>query len=279
MAEIEIRAAPSPKEVVDLILRLIGSTWPASKAERIAWFEEFDLPEPDQVERSEEHAHGMSFDGPPAPVWPQDRFGWHTFEDQFVGVNWFLWAGLPRDEVRTRARELKERLTQELGGPVAEDFHQDLIHIVLGGTRSDHGHVLPYEHLPPPRREDDRWSCGRADPRRPHATVRGQGRGSASGTRRRSTPPHVRDLCAGRSRATKGTGARRPRDRAPSAAISDERSRPQRGKSGRVASPGSGQLTSQGGVAQRVSQGHQPVSRGAAERLGLGREKGGDFSG
>ncbi len=51
-----------------------------------------------------------------------------------------------------------------------------------------------------------------------------------------------------------------------------------RGMSGRVAALVSGQLTSRGGVAQQVSQGHQPASWGDGERLGLGREKGGDLS-
>jgi len=54
--------------------------------------------------------------------------------------------------------------------------------------------------------------------------------------------------------------------------------RSDRGMSGRVAALVSGQLTSRGGVAQQVSQGHQPASWGDGERLGLGREKGGDLS-
>ncbi len=53
---------------------------------------------------------------------------------------------------------------------------------------------------------------------------------------------------------------------------------PDSGMSGRVAALVSGQLTSRGGVAQQVSQGHQPASWGDGERLGLGREKGGDLS-
>lgn len=76
-----------------------------------------------------EPGNGRSFDGPLAPDWPQSRFGWHTFQDQFVGVSWFLWEEPPREEARTRAVALKGGLTQRFGGPVDETGEDDGVHL------------------------------------------------------------------------------------------------------------------------------------------------------
>lgn len=55
---------------------------------------------------------GESFDAPDQPGF---QFGWHTFRDEFVGVNWFCWSGLLREVVRDRAHALQEGIIAEFG--------------------------------------------------------------------------------------------------------------------------------------------------------------------
>ena len=107
-------------------------------------------------------------------------------------------------------------------------------------------------------------------------------RRAAGGGRGRPSPPRVANQSA-RSTCSRSGRACRPQMDVPNSAGTNTvcgmvgRS-PDSGMSGRVAALVSGQLTSRGGVAQQVSQGHQPASWGDGERLGLGREKGGDLS-
>lgn len=118
MTEIDESKGPSHQDVSDLVVRLIGSEWPTSDAERRAWFRTYGLPDSDGVGRQSKNGDGDSFDAPIGLEWPGCGFGWHRFRDEFVGVRWFVWGGLARNDVRARAAGLKARLTEQLGTPV-----------------------------------------------------------------------------------------------------------------------------------------------------------------
>lgn len=118
MTEIDESKGPSHQDVSDLVVRLISSKWPTSDAERRAWFRIYGLPDSNYVGRQSKNGGGDSFDAPIGLEWPGCRFGWHRFRDEFVGVRWFVWEGLARNDVRARAAGLKARLTEQLGTPV-----------------------------------------------------------------------------------------------------------------------------------------------------------------
>lgn len=95
--------------IADLLARLVESDWPTTDEERQRWFREFGLREaPDGVYWDSFTEHGDA---------PTD---WHTFEGEFVGANWFIWAGWSREAVAASAAELKERLSVALGLPSDE---------------------------------------------------------------------------------------------------------------------------------------------------------------
>lgn len=83
---------PQPTTVGDTVSRLINSAWPTAGDERREWFRQ--------------HA--------------PDQSGWHSFDDEFVGLHWFLWSGMPRAQVRAAAVELKAVLTGVVGEPADE---------------------------------------------------------------------------------------------------------------------------------------------------------------
>ncbi len=99
---------PSPETVVEVVTRMIASEWPTSEEERRLWFTVFGL-----------------IDEQGVPQWGGDTetgavtTGWHAFEDEFVGIHWFLWEGWPRAAVETAAAALKEGLTQVCGPPAS----------------------------------------------------------------------------------------------------------------------------------------------------------------
>ncbi len=102
---------PAPAAVVDLVARLVESDWPTTNQERQRWFREFGLLEaPD----------GMYWDSTTEPG--DAPTNWHTFEGEFVGANWFIWAGWPREAVEASAAELKERLSAAFGSPLFDEL-------------------------------------------------------------------------------------------------------------------------------------------------------------
>lgn len=142
MSEIDGAVGPSPEDLALLLVRLLGSDWPPSEVERIAWSRKRGLPDSGHAVGT---STGKSFHATEAPDRPGSRFGWHTFRGEFVGVHWFLWEGLPRDEVRNRALELKQRLSEQFGSPEDEMVEDPLtrarLHVFVDCPRSDHRHV------------------------------------------------------------------------------------------------------------------------------------------
>ncbi len=111
--------SPTPRQVVDLVMRLSHCSWPTGDDETVAWFRHHGLPGTGE-RRQPADPSGPSFDGPAAATWPAHRFGWHTFRGEVVGVSWFLWDNLARDDVRSRAYELKKLLDGHFG-PAADE--------------------------------------------------------------------------------------------------------------------------------------------------------------
>lgn len=108
---------PHPHEVAALVESLVASEWPTSEAERLTWFQHHGLDARDS--RREWGDDGVDSFGARGPErWGSPRCGWHTFEGEFVGVNWFLWLGGPPDAVGAAARELCDRFSQWAGEPV-----------------------------------------------------------------------------------------------------------------------------------------------------------------
>lgn len=102
---------PAPAAVVDLVARLVESDWPTTDEERQRWFREFGLLEA---------TDGVYWDSATEP--DDAPTNWHTFEGQFVGANWFIWAGWSREAVDVSAAELNERLSAAFGSPLFDEL-------------------------------------------------------------------------------------------------------------------------------------------------------------
>ena len=117
MTEIDVR--PSPAELVDLLTELVASPWPTTESERVAWFTEHGLvvtgaePEP-------RDGGSQAWAGTGPEQWGWSRCGWSTFEDEFVGVGWFLWRGTSMEGSELAARALRDQLAQRFGEPAQE---------------------------------------------------------------------------------------------------------------------------------------------------------------
>lgn len=105
---------PSAPAVAALVRGLVESTWPTTEADRGAWFAEHHL----DVEDVRHEAGAFSGVGPRA--WGSPSCGWHVFEDEFVGLHWFLWEGRPWSDVLASATELRDLLSDVAGEPVDE---------------------------------------------------------------------------------------------------------------------------------------------------------------
>lgn len=108
---------PSPAELVDLVVQLVRSDWPTSNEERIAWCTRYGLPTNGKPWGPVRDYLGQFFDAPDQPGF---QFGWHSFREEFVGVNWFCWGGLTRQRVRDRAEALWRGFVEEFGPAVNE---------------------------------------------------------------------------------------------------------------------------------------------------------------
>ena len=106
----ELDLLPDPNDVAALVENLVGSEWPTSEAQRIDWFRHHEL-DVREGHRGWGDNGSDSFVGEGPQRWGGPRFGWHTFEGEFVGVNWFLWLGEPPEAVRSAARQLLERFS------------------------------------------------------------------------------------------------------------------------------------------------------------------------
>ncbi len=113
----DLEVCPTPRQVVDLMMSLSHSSWPTG--DEVAWFRQHGLPGTGEMRRPADPS-GRALDGPAAATWPAHRFGWHTFHGELVGVSWFLWDTLARDDVRSRAYELKDLLDGQFG-PTADE--------------------------------------------------------------------------------------------------------------------------------------------------------------
>lgn len=119
MASAEQSVTPTPAEVVDLVRRLTESTWPTDEVERAAWFERHGIAVEGATLTKDEHG-SRSFDGRGPTGWGDPPTGWHVFEDEFVGLHWFLWHGLGEDVVPGLADELRTGFVDLAGEPTEE---------------------------------------------------------------------------------------------------------------------------------------------------------------
>lgn len=110
---------PDPNEVATLVEGLVGSEWPTSEAQRLSWFRQHGL-DVRESHRGWGENGSDSFVGRGPERWGSPRFGWHTFEGDFVGVSWFLWHGAPPEAVRAASRQLRDRFCGFAGAPIEE---------------------------------------------------------------------------------------------------------------------------------------------------------------
>lgn len=165
---------PTPVAVAGLVARLVASDWPTTEEERRRWFREHGIPQDDaRLVRETCGAESWQGGGPDGSGWP--GAGWQLFDGEFVGVGWFLWHGLPDQEVVGRAQELRNRLVDLAGAPLdaAEEvdgyrfralWERDDRSVelylhggpVLGGELSEGPVVqLHVDHVPRSRRADE----------------------------------------------------------------------------------------------------------------------------
>jgi hypothetical protein len=112
------QVVPSVEEVARLVGELVDSEWPTTQSERSAWFERHGI-EAEGAERlRSEHGSETWHSGGPGAPWP--AVGWHVFENEFVGISWFLWHGLSEDVVPELAEELRARFVEMAGEPMDE---------------------------------------------------------------------------------------------------------------------------------------------------------------
>lgn len=122
---------PRPAAVVELVVRLLGSPWPRTEADRIAWFQRHRLAaepaepaEPASPGAPRERADGgersASYLAAGPASWDGTPIGWHTFDGEFVGVHWFLWRGLTREDMRVAAADLRAGFRRAFGPPADE---------------------------------------------------------------------------------------------------------------------------------------------------------------
>ncbi len=115
----DLDLVPDPNEVASLVEGLVGSEWPTSEAQRLSWFNHHEL-DVRESRRGWGDNGSDNFVGTGPERWGGPRFGWHTFEGDFVGVSWFLWHGAPPEAVRMASRQLREGLCGFAGPPVEE---------------------------------------------------------------------------------------------------------------------------------------------------------------
>lgn len=107
---------PSVAAVAERVERLARSTWPTGEAERVAWFVEHGIAPVEGEFAYAEHGSESYRGAVGEDDWP--KVGWHVHGGEFVGVFWFLWAGLPGDVVVGFAHELADLFTDLAGEPV-----------------------------------------------------------------------------------------------------------------------------------------------------------------
>ncbi|ANS77435.1 hypothetical protein SGUI_0039 [Serinicoccus hydrothermalis] len=117
MTDIDVR--PTPSELGDLIEELVGSRWPTTEDDRLAWFDEHGLVVEDaECESRDGGSEAWAGSGP--GVWGRPSCGWNTVEGELVGLFWFLWRGTSWEESERSARELRDLLAERFGDPTEE---------------------------------------------------------------------------------------------------------------------------------------------------------------
>ncbi|WP_162802925.1 hypothetical protein [Ornithinimicrobium avium] len=118
MGENGEQVVPSVEEIARLVGELVDSEWPTTLSERSAWFERHGIATEGAERLREEHGSESWHSGDPGAPWP--AVGWHVFENEFVGISWFLWHGLREDVVPGLAEELRARFVEMAGEPMDE---------------------------------------------------------------------------------------------------------------------------------------------------------------
>lgn len=109
---------PSVEEVAQLVADLVVSEWPRTEGERAVWFERHGIVTEGAELIRDEHGSESWISRDPGAPWP--AVGWEVLKAEFVGVNWFLWRGLPEDVVQGLAEELRARFVEIAGEPMDE---------------------------------------------------------------------------------------------------------------------------------------------------------------
>lgn len=103
-----MQPAPTVHQVRDAVSAMLASDWPTTDAERRAWLHGLGL-SPSVPLRAAPNG-GTGIDG-----WGNASLMWGVHDREFVGVGFFLWAGLPDAEVGRLGDDLLDALTSELG--------------------------------------------------------------------------------------------------------------------------------------------------------------------
>lgn len=102
---------PSAPELADLVVAMVGSEWPTTEEERVAWARERGLPDGGDActDLDERLPETRNFEAPGAVL----QCGWHFFRDEFVGINLFWDEGAAAPGVVSAAAEtLREQFSQ-----------------------------------------------------------------------------------------------------------------------------------------------------------------------
>lgn len=118
MGENRGQVVPSVEEIARLVGKLVDSQWPTTQSERSAWFERHGIATEGAERLRQAHGSESWHSGDPGAPWP--AVGWHVFENEFVGISWFLWQGLPENVVSELAEELRARFVEMAGEPMDE---------------------------------------------------------------------------------------------------------------------------------------------------------------
>lgn len=109
-------AGITPTVVASLVEALLASDWPTTREDTADWFADHGL-HPIDTQKMDSPVPGVHWVSQLEGEWAGVHFGWHEFNDEFVGLNWFLWGGGEPDDVLAKAQQLSDLLTAVHGEP------------------------------------------------------------------------------------------------------------------------------------------------------------------
>lgn len=96
---------------------MIASSWPTTEETSLSWLRRHGIDPDTATERDANRSTGRDWDRARMASWGAADAGWGTFDDEFVGVNWFLWRRGTAEDVMAAARALVGDLTKMHGAP------------------------------------------------------------------------------------------------------------------------------------------------------------------